>query len=218
MQLLRLPLDSINLAPYNPRIMPGEEMDRLIASIETFGYVDPIIVNTRNKRNIVVGGNQRLQALRELDYPEVDVIEVDLSIEEEMALNLALNKISGKWDYDKLSDVLTQIKESPLDILATGFSQVEIDALIRSELIADVAAEPGDVVEDPYQEWHGGMPEYNCEKQYGVGSVLVHFMTEEDRQAFAELVGQPITAKTKFIWHPAQEKNFAGVCEQDDDE
>lgn len=60
-------------AEYNPRksLQPGDpEYESLKRSIETFGYVDPIIVN---KDGTVIGGHQRLSVLVNLGYTEADV-------------------------------------------------------------------------------------------------------------------------------------------------
>lgn len=137
MDLIRLPLADIKPAPYNPRTIPDEEFARLITSLETFGYVDPMIVNVRDNRNIVVGGNQRLEALKALDFCEVEVVAVDLSIPEEMALNLALNKISGRWDYGKLSTVFEELQIADFDTALTGFSENEITGLLSEPIDID---------------------------------------------------------------------------------
>jgi ParB-like chromosome segregation protein Spo0J len=54
----------------------------------------------------LIGGHQRLKVLKERGDGEVEVSVVDLDKTKEKALNLALNKISGDWDYPKLKDVL----------------------------------------------------------------------------------------------------------------
>jgi DNA polymerase I-like protein with 3'-5' exonuclease and polymerase domains len=51
------------------------------------------------------------------------------------------------------------------------------------------------------QHWQG-MPDYEHRDLMPWQTLLVHFRTPEDRRAFSELVGQPLNAKTKFIWHP----------------
>lgn len=62
---------------------------------------------------------------------EVDVSVVQLSLEDEKALNLALNKISGQWDNEKLSAVLQDLSAG-FDVEVTGFDQHEVDALVAS--------------------------------------------------------------------------------------
>jgi len=107
--------------------MPPKEMEKLEKSIQKFGYVDPIIYNKRTGH--VVGGNQRLAVLKKLNYQEVDVVEVDLSLEEEKTLNLALNKIAGTWEFDKLTDILEELQSFDELIECTGFESHEIDNL-----------------------------------------------------------------------------------------
>jgi ParB-like chromosome segregation protein Spo0J len=97
LNLQKIPLEKLNPAAYNPRkdLQPGDaEYEKLLASIEEFGYVDPIIWNKRTGN--VVGGHQRLKILIHLGYTEIDVVVVDLDELREKALNVALNKIQGE--------------------------------------------------------------------------------------------------------------------------
>lgn len=52
-------------------------------------------------------------------------------------------------------------------------------------------------------EWQG-MPEFVQEAQKPFSIITVRFATEADLQEFAQLIGQPLTPKTKSIWHPAK--------------
>ena len=84
----------------------------------------------------MVGGNQRLRALIALGYDEVDVVYVHIEdINKEKACNVALNKISGDWDEDKLRVVLEDIELSPIDIKLTGFDELELTELEVKEPI-----------------------------------------------------------------------------------
>ena len=126
----KMKLDDIAPANYNPRIELNEndpEYDKIKNSIEQFGYVDPIIYNKRT--NTIVGGHQRYTVLRDLGYEEVDVSVVDMDEQDEMALNVALNKVEGEWDKDKLKDVIEQLEEDKL--VFTGFDDDEIDSLMN---------------------------------------------------------------------------------------
>ena len=134
MKIIKKSIDTLLPASYNPRkdLQPDDlEFNQLKRSIEEFGYVEPIIYNTTT--GYVVGGHQRLKVLKSLGYEEVDVVEVELDKDKEKALNIALNKISGDWDSQKLADLLQDIDESGLDLNLTGFSKKEIDDLF-SEL------------------------------------------------------------------------------------
>lgn len=110
---------------WNPRNITDADLKRLERSIDEFGYIAPIVVNDVNMH--VVGGNQRLKALKTLGYTEVDVVYVHIEdITKEKACNVALNKISGQWDNEKLKVVLEEIQLSPIDINLTGFEELEL--------------------------------------------------------------------------------------------
>lgn len=136
MQIDKALIKDLNMATYNPRVdlKPGDaEFEKLKRSIEHFGYIDPIIVNKRNM--VVVGGHQRLKVLKELGYTDIDVVYVDLNDTDEKALNIALNKISGDWDAEKLEDLLRDISlDTDFDIELTGFDLPEVDTLFSGAL------------------------------------------------------------------------------------
>jgi len=134
MQIKKAPVKDLVSPEWNPRQITTEELEKLKTSLEEFGYIEPIIVNDVN--NHVVGGNQRLRALIALGYDEVDVVYVHLEdINKEKACNVALNKISGDWDEDKLRVVLEDIELSPIDIKLTGFDELELTELEVKEPI-----------------------------------------------------------------------------------
>lgn len=117
--------------PKNPRWMPESQLDALTQSLQEFGLVEPIIVNTRT--NQIVGGHQRVAAAQKAGYENLEAVIIDVTPEKELALNLLLNKVKGDWDYDKLAECLSEL--SLEDFNVTGFSQSEAEAIIQS--IAD---------------------------------------------------------------------------------
>ena len=129
MKIITLPVSDLHPADYNPRkdLAPGDKQyEKLARSIETFGYVEPIVWN-RTTGNIV-GGHQRLKVLVEQGYKTVEVVEVELNEQEERILNVSLNKISGRWDNEKLTAILDELKEQD-EMALTGFEDWELDAL-----------------------------------------------------------------------------------------
>ncbi|MCX6113168.1 MAG: DNA modification methylase [Proteobacteria bacterium] len=132
MLIKTIPLKKINPAPYNPRInlKPGDvEYEKLRQSINTFGYVEPLVWNERT--GTLVSGHQRFKILQEQGLDDVEVSVVDLPIGKEKALNLALNKIRGSWDNDKLAELIIDIQSLPdFDVSLTGFDTVEISELL----------------------------------------------------------------------------------------
>ncbi len=131
-------------AEYNPRkkLQPGDkEYEKIKRSIEKFGYIDPIIIN---KDGTIIGGHQRYSVLEELGYEEIDVVVVDLDKEHEKALNLALNKITGEWDDNLLTDLIRELSELDFEMELTGFDSSEIDLMLDTGMDADFEDESKD--------------------------------------------------------------------------
>lgn len=122
-------------ADYNPRkdLKPGDaEYEKLKRSIEQFGYVEPVIWNKTTGR--VVGGHQRLKVLMDMGITEVECVVVEMDESQEKALNIALNKISGDWDKDKLALLIADLQGTDFDVSLTGFEPAEIDDLFKDTL------------------------------------------------------------------------------------
>ncbi len=127
MQIEKKKIRDMDRAAYNPRIelMSGDtEYENLRRSIISYGMIIPIVWNKRTNR--VVGGHQRLTVLENEGQTEVDVSVVDLNEIQEKQLNVALNKVEGSWDEEKLVSLLVELGE---DATLTGFTQQEIDGL-----------------------------------------------------------------------------------------
>lgn len=144
----------MNRAAYNPCVdlqPEDEEYQAIERSLKRHGLVQPVVWNCRT--NTVVSGHQRLTVLEAQGETEVTVSVVDLDDIQEKELNVALNKITGEWDDDKLSVILNELGEEAAD---TGFTLPEIDVL-RDELKSyfdDVTApdeeEPTEEPEDSF--------------------------------------------------------------------
>ena len=132
-------------ADYNPRkdLKPGDaEYEKLKRSLEEFGYVEPVIWNKTTGK--VVGGHQRLKVLIDMGITEVDCVVVELDETKEKALNIALNKISGDWDKNKLALLIADLDASAFDVSLTGFDPGELTPL-RDMLKEDVKDDDFDV-------------------------------------------------------------------------
>jgi DNA modification methylase len=127
-----IPINKIKPAAYNPRhnLQPGDpEYEKLVRSIDEFDCVEPLVWNRRTGN--LVGGHQRLKVLKARGDTEVECSIVDLSPEQEKALNLALNKISGQWDQEKLATLLDELLKMPdFNVDVTGFDLPEASKLI----------------------------------------------------------------------------------------
>lgn len=160
-------------APYNPRTISPEDKEKLKNSLQEFGLVDPIVINLRN--NHIIGGHQRYDALLDqymLDgefQAELNLIrlgdigwvfnETSLTVDDdnqEKAMNIALNKISGEWDFTKLEEVFKDLHVNEYDLDLTGFSDDELmdlsinftDELNQTLTEEDLEAEEDDYIEE----------------------------------------------------------------------
>ena len=151
MKIITKRIDEMERATYNPRVslMPGdEEFQYLEESMRRFGQVLPIVWNQRTNR--VVSGHQRLSVLEYWGEEKAEVSVVNLDEIKEKQLNLALNKITGSWDNEKLKSVLDELGG---DAPRIGFSQAEIDALendIAAALDADFLQEELSGIEETF--------------------------------------------------------------------
>ena len=136
-------------APYNPRKISPHDFSSLRLSLAKFGAVEPVVVNVRTNR--LVGGHQRLLAADAEGFSTFPTVEVDLSETEERQLNIALNRIAGEWDNEKLVAVLDEIEAADGDLALTGFDDAELvellGALENEETTGD--EENGDPDETP---------------------------------------------------------------------
>lgn len=176
MDIQKIPAARLNPAAYNPRkdLKPGDrEYEKLKRSIVEFGYVEPVIWNIQTGN--VVGGHQRLKVLVDMGQTEIDCVVVDLDLRREKALNVALNKIQGDWDEEKLASLMAEFDATDFDVSLTGFEAGEVDALLNrfysheaqeDEFDADAAreqiAEDGGPVTQPGNLWALGEHRLLC--------------------------------------------------------
>ncbi len=148
--------DILKFCPYNPRKWSNESRTGLTESLDEFGFVQPLVVNSAPKRfGNVIGGNFKLDIAKKKGMKTVPVVWVNIpDIEREKNLNLRLNKNQGEFDFD----LLTQFDEKFL--AKVGFSSQELDSIfevddtpeqfdLQKELakldIKNIEIKPGDV-------------------------------------------------------------------------
>ena len=127
----KMKIADLNPAKYNPRkeLKPGDkEFEKLKNSIEHFGYVELIVVNTAN-HNTVISGHQRLNVLKYLNVDEIECVTVEMNETEEKALNIAMNKVSGEWNEQLLADLIVDLQSVDFNVDLTGFEAPEVEQL-----------------------------------------------------------------------------------------
>lgn len=119
-------IDSLVTPEYNPRDISPKERREIKKSLERFGFVEPLVVNTREGReNIVVSGNQRKDIAKSLGWTTAPCVLVDLDETREKELNLRLNKNQAHFNFDILKKFFD--RDMMLDV---GFSEKEIGKVL----------------------------------------------------------------------------------------
>src|SRR5688572_16206458 len=124
-----VPLGSLRLCPANARQHGERNLEAIQRSLETFGQAEPLVVQASTR--MVIGGNGRLVAMRELGWHECDVVELDIDDQKAAALGVALNRTSelAEWDESVLAKILQELDAAGA-LLGTGFSKDEIGELL----------------------------------------------------------------------------------------
>jgi len=114
-------ISELKASEYNPRKISDKALEDLKKSLETFTAVEPIVINSNPQRkDIVIGGHQRLKAAQLLGWKKMPCIAVDLPLDKERELNIRLNKNAGEWDWDKL------LEFEVADLITFGFEEGEL--------------------------------------------------------------------------------------------
>ncbi len=125
------PID--RLVPYarNARTHSPEQVAQVAASIVEFGWTNPILVGADG---VIIAGHARLLAARKLQMEEVPVIVLDhLTPAQRRALILADNRLAmnSGWDEEMLRVELESLKEDEFNLDIVGFSDEELEVLLR---------------------------------------------------------------------------------------
>lgn len=124
-----IPVLQLKPADYNPRKITDWELRKLIRSIDAYGFVEPVVVN---KDMTIIGGHQRVEAAKSLGWESVPCVVLDLTKGREKSLNLALNRIGGEFDEEKLASLLMELDES--ERVGSGFDEAEIAKKLGEEM------------------------------------------------------------------------------------
>ncbi len=138
MKIIQVKIEDLKPAEYNPRKLTEKQKNEIKKSIDKFGMVEPIVVNSAPKRkNIIIGGHQRFYICREIGWKEMPVVYVNIpDIKKEQELNLRLNKNLGDWDYSILSSFDEDI------LLDVGFEDDELKMLFSLDGVEELDIDP----------------------------------------------------------------------------
>jgi len=133
MEIKRVPIDQVENWKDNPRNIKTEDMERLKKQILELGIYKPLIAYPEGGKYIILGGNMRLHALRELKVPKVDVSIIHPKDEaEKIKFSLSDNDRMGEYSEQQLAElVYPHIQEINLEDYKVDFgSAVSLKDLI----------------------------------------------------------------------------------------
>jgi DNA modification methylase len=148
-------LTTIKSNPNNPRVIRDEKFKKLVKSIEEFPKMMALRPMVVNEEMVVLGGNMRLKALKELGYKEVPDEWVksakDLTDDEIRRFIIADNVGFGEHDWEMLANEwnVEELSEWGLDIpgfeIAEELEAEEDDFEVPDEITTDIVL--GDLFE-----------------------------------------------------------------------
>ena len=125
MKIIDKNIKELKFADYNPRTLTEKQFKDLKNSINEFGLVDPVIINKNPERkNVIVGGHQRVRVAKGMGMEYIPCVEVNLDLKRERELNVRLNRNVGGWDYDVLADQFDMA-----ELVDWGFSEKNLYGL-----------------------------------------------------------------------------------------
>lgn len=134
MELKLVPIEDLKPLEGNPRIITEDGLNRIKVSIEGFGFIEPIIAwkNEKGELEIVVG-HQRRKAAKKTGRKKLPTIIFPFKNRKAaIAYNIASNRTNelAGWDFPKLKDGLEYLDDGEFKRDLTGFSDVEVEALM----------------------------------------------------------------------------------------
>ena len=155
MRVIMRPLDKLIPYPTNPKEHPPEQIERIAASIEEFGFLVPIVIDSEG---VIVAGHGRYEAAKLLNLDRIPTVSAgNLSTEQIKAFRIADNRVAeSDWIEEALQNELQALHDSGFDIELTGFSLEDItgrDDELEKRILAETEQDPtGDELEDIQQQ------------------------------------------------------------------
>ena len=188
-----LTTDTENARAHNPR-----NVGMIVNALQEIGAARSIVIDEDGR---ILAGNATIEAAALAGIERVKVVEADgetiiavrrsgLTDEQKKRLALYDNRTAelADWDAGQLAADL----EAGFD-LSGLWSEGELAGLLEGQDI-------------DYDELWQGMPEFDQDDLGAFQTIKVHFADRSAIEAFAELVEQTITEKTKYIWYPKKER------------
>lgn len=129
-----------DLIPYinNSRTHSKAQVDQIIASINEFGFTNPVLIDENQG---IIAGHGRVSAAIKIGIDKIPTICLEnLTDEQKAAYVIADNKLAlnADWDIDVLEKELNDLNTAQFDIKITGFSIEELQSLTDFDFTDDI--------------------------------------------------------------------------------
>ena len=205
MNIERVPISKVVPWDKNPRGIKTKDFERLKKQILKLGTYKPLLAYRENGGYVVLGGNMRIRAYKELGIQEVDISVIDAPTEaKKIEYALSDNDRVGYYEEEALAElVYPHIKDIDLGEFKVDLGEPWID-------LKQLVERSGPGGNGPAAAWEG-MPEFdnpnNCYRK-----VIVNFGNAEDVARFFSAIGQNYAETTKSIWFPEHgRRNLEGM-------
>ena len=204
----KININELKPADYNPRKMQDTELEKLNKNLNKFGLVDPIIINLKNMH--IIGGHQRYKVLKQNNPNQtLNIIklggiawvfnETNINIEDEhqeKALNIALNRISGEFDENKLNELFIELQNNDFDVDLTGFNDYEVLDIdlnnIDMEVYEDTPETNADIDINNDDEYTANIPLYTETQKQVLTDTITRLKKEQPDKTIGTLINEYI--------------------------
>lgn len=234
MELVKRNVVDLNRYDHNPRTHSEAQIAQIATSIANFGFTNPVLID---EKNTIIAGEGRVLAAKKAKLAMVPcIVLTGLTDAQRAAYVIADNKIAlnAGWDARMLQAELDCLAELDYDFNLTGFSEVEIAALLDDisigaedlaieiktvvpestavkVLAIDVDANQPETAQSEAKNAWQGMPDFHQPDGGPFRTIKVHFKDQTAVTAFAKLVSQKLTDRTKWVWYPEVARIAAAV-------
>ncbi len=113
----------------NTKNHPQEQINKIIRSINKFGFNVPVVVD---KDSIIICGHGRVIAARQMGLETIPVLtKEDLSDEQVRSYRIADNKVAeSDWNEDFLKEEIQDLLDEHCNLKDTGFDEEEISKIL----------------------------------------------------------------------------------------
>lgn len=137
MKLIEVKISDIKPHPKNPRIHPDSAINKLVDSINHYGWTNPLLIS---KDGFLIAGHARVKAAEQAGPESAPAIILELSADDAIAYMIADNRLQDetKWDMPLLDEVLKELENNKYNLELTGFDISEINDLFSDSMVDDL--------------------------------------------------------------------------------